>query len=215
MGFNGCRTQTRMTVPESVCAIGFMAFNNCSSIEEVDFLGAPPSGLARSGLGKGVEIRYNRDYAEEWTATLSSAERKTVYAGFVSVSADGKALDFDAATKKPAKEVSLPIGFTSLSVPKATAVDPPAGLAVDARTGVIYGTPVKPGSYTATVTVKSAAGNAVYTGMADLHRNGRHHHTGGEVRGHADDRNDRRCGRRSARNRHLARRPGRVAPGRK
>ncbi|MBO7721403.1 MAG: InlB B-repeat-containing protein [Kiritimatiellae bacterium] len=98
------------------------------------------------------------------------AGKTTIYAKFVTKAADKKALKFSAATKKlaktPAKATAgkaftLKLGISSASLPKATAKSLPKGLTIDRTTGKISGTPAKPGSYTATVTVKSAAGNVI------------------------------------------------------
>ena len=94
----------------------------------------------------------------------------TVYAKFVSKSSDRKSLKFTSTTKKlattAAKAVageafSLKLGISSASLPTVTAKSLPKGLSIDNTTGKITGTPTKPGSYTATVTVKSAAGNKI------------------------------------------------------
>ena len=94
----------------------------------------------------------------------------TSYAKFVSKSSDKKSLKFSSSTKKlattPAKAVagesfSLQLGISSASLPTVTATGLPKGLSIDKATGKITGTPTKPGSYTATVTVKSAAGNKI------------------------------------------------------
>ncbi|MBO7722107.1 MAG: leucine-rich repeat protein [Kiritimatiellae bacterium] len=93
-----------------------------------------------------------------------------VYAKFVTKADDKKALKFDSKTKKLAKtaakatagaEFALALGISSASLPTITASGLPKGLKIDAATGEISGTPAKPGSYTATVTVTSAAGNKI------------------------------------------------------
>ena len=94
----------------------------------------------------------------------------TIYAKFVSKSSDKKSLKFSSATKKlattPANAVSgeafsLKLGISSASLPTVTATGLPKGLSISKTTGKITGTPTKPGTYTATVTVKSAAGNKI------------------------------------------------------
>ena len=94
----------------------------------------------------------------------------TVYAKFVTKAADKKALTFDAATKKlaktPAKVTAgksflLALGLSSASLPTVTATGLPKGLKIDKATGEITGKATVPGSFTATVTVKDAAGNGI------------------------------------------------------
>ena len=94
----------------------------------------------------------------------------TIYAKFVTKAADKKALKFSAATQKLAKTAAsanagacfdLQIEASSASLPTFSAKGLPAGLAIDARTGKITGTPTRPGSFTATVTVKSAVGHEI------------------------------------------------------
>ena len=101
---------------------------------------------------------------------LMPAESTTIYAKFVSKASDKKSLKFSSATKELAKtaakatageEFSLKLGISSASLPTVTAKVLPDGLSIDTTTGEITGTPTKPGSYTATVTVKSAAGNKI------------------------------------------------------
>ena len=98
------------------------------------------------------------------------ADATTIYAKFVTADADKKALKFSSATKKfaktPVKATAgkaflLELGISSASLPKVTAKGLPEGLSIDKTTGVISGIPVSVGSYTATVTVKNAAGNTI------------------------------------------------------
>jgi hypothetical protein len=98
------------------------------------------------------------------------SKNTTIYAKFVSKASDKKSLKFSSATKKLAKTpasatageaFSLKLGISSASLPTVTAKGLPKGLSIDKTAGKITGTPTKPGSYTATVTVKSAAGNAI------------------------------------------------------
>ena len=98
------------------------------------------------------------------------SENTTIYAKFVSKASDKKSLKFSSATKKLAtaagsatagEEFSLKLGISSASLPTVTAKSLPKGLSIDNATGEITGTPTKPGSFTATVTVKSAAGNTI------------------------------------------------------
>ena len=94
----------------------------------------------------------------------------TYYAKFVTKAADKKALKFKSSTTQLAKKtitysvgqkVALKLGISSASLPTVTAKGLPSGLKIDKATGKIAGTPTKAGSYTATVAVKSAAGNKI------------------------------------------------------
>ena len=100
----------------------------------------------------------------------TSEDDLTVYANFVSAAEAKNSLTFSSATKKLAKtplkmtagtEASAKIVFTSLALPTVTAKNLPKGLNIDMTTGRISGVPTKPGEYTATVTVKDAAGNTI------------------------------------------------------
>ena len=95
----------------------------------------------------------------------------TVYAKFVTKSSDKKALKFSDATQKLATSAksytagkamaALAIKASSASLPTLSMKDLPKGMSFDPATGEITGKPTVPGKYTATVTVKSAAGNAI------------------------------------------------------
>ena len=98
------------------------------------------------------------------------AKSTTIYAKFVTKDGDKSALKFKSATKKlaktPAKATageafSLKLGVSSASLPTFTAKGLPKGLSIDKTTGEITGVGTVPGSYTATVTAKSAAGNKI------------------------------------------------------
>ena len=56
---------------------------------------------------------------------------------------------------------ALTVKASSASLPTLSMKDLPKGMSFDPATGAVTGTPKKPGKYTATVTVKSAAGNKV------------------------------------------------------
>ena len=104
-----------------------------------------------------------------WKKKSSKAAAVAGYAGA------GKAaktkISFTSATKELAKtpakatagkSFSLKIGVKpSTSGLTFTAKNLPKGLSIGKKTGKITGKPTKPGSYTATVTVKSAAGNKI------------------------------------------------------
>ena len=95
---------------------------------------------------------------------------KTLYAKFITKSADKKALKFSSATKKLAKTASigaanqdfgtLKIGYSAKSACTFSAKGLPTGMTISSS-GVISGTPKAPGKYIATVTVKSAGGNKI------------------------------------------------------
>ena len=98
------------------------------------------------------------------------AEDTTVYAKFVTAASDKKSLKFSDATKKFEKTAvkvtageAFPkkIEFASASLPTVTAKGLPKGLSIDKTTGEVTGAATVPGSYTATVTVKDAAGNKI------------------------------------------------------
>ena len=94
----------------------------------------------------------------------------TVYAKFITKSEAKKSLKFSSSTKKLAttatkamagEDFSLKLGISSDTLPTVTAKGLPKGLSINATTGKITGVPAKLGSYTATVTVKDAAGNKI------------------------------------------------------
>ena len=103
------------------------------------------------------------------TVKIEMPPQKTaVYARFVTKAADKSKLSLTSATKKLAttaakatagKNFELKLGIYSYSLMTVTAKSLPKGLSIDKTTGTISGTPTKPGSYTATVTVATAAGN--------------------------------------------------------
>ena len=98
------------------------------------------------------------------------SKNTTIYAKFVSKSADKKKLGLASATKKLAKTAAnatvgtkfkLKLGINSCSLITVTAKGLPKGLSIGKTSGVISGKPKKAGSSTATVTVKTAAGNTL------------------------------------------------------
>ena len=105
------------------------------------------------------------------TVEMSMPGKDTkVYAKFVTKSEAKKSLKFSSSTKKLATtakkamagdEFSLKLGISSDTLPTVTAKNLPKGLTIDKTTGKITGIPAKLGSYTATVTVKDAAGNKI------------------------------------------------------
>ncbi|MBQ3340324.1 MAG: leucine-rich repeat protein [Kiritimatiellae bacterium] len=98
------------------------------------------------------------------------AKKTTVYAKFITLADDKKALKFTAKTKKLAKTAAkakvkksftLKLGIKSASYPTVTAKGLPAGLSIDKTTGVITGKAKKAGTYTVKVKVKDYAGNVI------------------------------------------------------
>ena len=98
------------------------------------------------------------------------AKNTTVYAKFITKSAAKKSLKFSSGTKKLAttakaatagKTFALALGISSASLPTVTAKGLPKGFAIDKTTGEISGKGTVPGAYTATITVKDAAGNKI------------------------------------------------------
>ncbi|MBQ2632471.1 MAG: InlB B-repeat-containing protein [Kiritimatiellae bacterium] len=94
----------------------------------------------------------------------------TIYAKFVTAAEAKKSLKFSSATvklaKTPAKATagsafSLKLGISSATLVTVTATGLPKGLKIDKATGAITGTVTVPGDFTATVTVKDAAGNKI------------------------------------------------------
>ena len=94
----------------------------------------------------------------------------TVYAKFVTAAEAKKSLKFSSATAKLATTAakatagstfSLKLGISSASLVTVTATGLPKGLKIDKATGAITGTATVPGDFTATVTVKDAAGNII------------------------------------------------------
>ena len=94
----------------------------------------------------------------------------TIYAKFVTAAEAKKSLKFSSATAKLAKtpakataggKFSLKLGISSASLVTVTATGLPKGLKIDKATGAITGTATVVGDFTATVTVKDAAGNKI------------------------------------------------------
>jgi uncharacterized repeat protein (TIGR02543 family) len=110
------------------------------------------------------------DYRMARIPIVMPAEHATYYAKFITKAADKKALKFSAATKKLAKtttkltpESCNPIKITAVAGSRITysAKGVPTGLYIDEETGEIKGSPRKPGTFTATITVKTAGGNKI------------------------------------------------------
>ena len=110
------------------------------------------------------------DYRNPTVEFAMPRESLTLYAKFITKKADKKALKFSDATKKLAttpvktqsgESLSLDLGLSCASLPMVSVSGLPKGLSVDLETWSIAGTAKAPGSYTATITAKSAAGNKV------------------------------------------------------
>ena len=113
---------------------------------------------------------YEGNYRMAKIPIIMPEEHTTIYAKFITKAADKKALKFNSATKKLAKtttkltpESCNPLKITASSASRLTysAKGLPTGLSIDSETGEILGSPSKPGSFTVTVTAKSAGGNKV------------------------------------------------------
>ncbi|MBQ3343521.1 MAG: C10 family peptidase [Kiritimatiellae bacterium] len=94
----------------------------------------------------------------------------TIYSKFITKADAKKSLKFTSSTKAlattPKKsmsgyEFSLSLGASSATLVTFSAKGLPYGLKLDPATGKITGTPVKPGYYDVTITVKDAAGNKI------------------------------------------------------
>ena len=110
------------------------------------------------------------DYRKATVKIKMPGKNTTSYGKFISTADAKKSLKFKSSTKKYAKtaieaeagnEFSLKLGISSDTLPTITATDLPSGLSINKTTGTITGIPKKLGSYTATVTVKDAAGNKI------------------------------------------------------
>ena len=100
---------------------------------------------------------------------MSSVTTK-YYAKFITKAQAKKSLKFKSSTKSLAKTAakakfgktfSLSLGFSSATLPSVTAKNLPKGLVINKKTGRIHGKPTKKGSFSATVTVRDAAGNKI------------------------------------------------------
>ena len=111
------------------------------------------------------------NYRQKTLVIIMPKRHVTIYAKFITKAQDKKALKFSAATKKLAKtatKFTAGEGTTSIQVSASSATTHaysvkglPAGLTINKTTGEISGTVTRPGTFTATVTVKSAAGNKI------------------------------------------------------
>ncbi len=110
------------------------------------------------------------DYRARTQYVVMPGKHTTVYAKFITKAADKKALKFTSAAKKLAKKtitcypdscISLTLPVSSASTVTYSAKGLPAGLSINDETGEIKGSSLKPGSFTVTVTAKSAGGNKV------------------------------------------------------
>ena len=97
------------------------------------------------------------------------SKNKTIYAKFITKAEDKAALKVTSATKELATtpftstagySLSLQLGVKSATLLSFSSKTVPAGLTLETRTGKISGIPTVPGSYTMSVTVKTAAGNS-------------------------------------------------------
>ena len=93
--FDGCTMLRRITIPSLMSTISSGVFSSMGNLKEVIFLGLPPENLENAGLAKDVKIRYNNDYAEDWTAVIETC-------GFTNASG------YDSADLKPSAPVIDP-----------------------------------------------------------------------------------------------------------
>ncbi|MBR4259794.1 MAG: leucine-rich repeat protein [Kiritimatiellae bacterium] len=70
--FKGDSLLRKLTVPSTVWTVGNNAFSSMGSLREVTFGGLPPTGLESSGLSVDAAIRYNKEYAEDWTEVIAT-----------------------------------------------------------------------------------------------------------------------------------------------
>ena len=143
--------------------------------ETVTVKAVKKSGYAFAGwfTDKGCTKKFKPagyDYRKPTVKIEMPKKNTTIYGKFISKADAKKSLKFNSATKKYAKtaveaeagnEFSLKLGISSATLPTITAKDLPGGLSINKTTGKITGIPKKLGSYTATVTVKDAAGNKI------------------------------------------------------
>ena len=97
------------------------------------------------------------------------SKNTAIYAKFITKAEDKAALKVTSATKELATtpftstagySLSLQLGVKSATLLSFSSKTVPAGLTLETRTGKISGIPTVPGSYTMSVTVKTAAGNS-------------------------------------------------------
>ena len=97
------------------------------------------------------------------------SKNTAIYAKFITKAEDKTALKVTSATKELATtpvtvtaydRLSLQLGVKSATLLSFSSKTVPAGLTLETRAGAITGNPSVPGSYTMSVTVKTAAGNS-------------------------------------------------------
>ena len=70
--FENCLSVTSVSFPEGLAEMGECVFQGCRSLSSFEFLGAPPSGLADSGLEKTAVLRYHEEFEDEWNVAVSA-----------------------------------------------------------------------------------------------------------------------------------------------
>ena len=148
------------------------------SDETVHLVAKPKKGYVFAGwyANKACTVPFDEDmfdlgdYQKKTVDIYMPSKHTTIYAKFITKAADKKALKFTSAAKKLATTATklgsgecahIKVRASSASRVTYSAKGLPTGLSIDDETGEITGTAMKPGSFTATVTAKSAGGYTV------------------------------------------------------
>ena len=62
----------KLTIPSIVTEIGSGVFSGMGNLTQVTFTGLPPTGIENAGLAKDVEIRYSKEWAEDWAPIIET-----------------------------------------------------------------------------------------------------------------------------------------------
>ena len=111
----------KLTIPSIVTEIGNGVFSQMGSLKQVTFLGLPPANLANAGLATDVEIRYSKEWEEDWVQIIETC-------GFTN------ATSYDPGVKPPddpviAGDVKLTVSnivvhYVTQSVPSGAVIPP-------------------------------------------------------------------------------------------